>query len=209
MHSVLRLPYGQAPRASTVAEVRVKVPERANSSRWFELIMLTAFGALVVLTGRAMAQQQEVSTPILSSGLQGAVPTPTETIENFTLRAAAEAGFDTGLPPIESIDAEADIRPFLAPGVPKDLTRAALRRAWSTDPAIRDFIGLSENSWNFNAPSGIAGFASVTTGDTQRALPKDPESSNPERLAARPSTQDQMPGVTSGAVRPPGSAPLK
>ena len=209
MCSVLRLLFNHARRASTVAEVRKEIPDGATRLRCFELIMLTAFGVLVVLTSRAMAQQQEVSTPILSSGLHGAIPAPTQDIEKFTLHAAAEAGFDTGLPPIESIDAEADIRPFLAPGVPKDLTRAALRRAWSTDPAIRDFIGLSENSWNFNAPSGIAGFASVTTGDTQRALPKDPESLNPERPAARPSTQDQMPGVTSGVVRPPGSASRK
>jgi hypothetical protein len=45
------------------------------------------------------------------------------------------------LPPIEAIGAGSDIRPFLAAGVPADLTRAALRRAWSADPAIRHFIG--------------------------------------------------------------------
>ena len=61
------------------------------------------------------------------------------------------------LPPIESIGAGTDIRPFLAPGVPAELTRAALRRAWSADPAIRDFVGLSENSWDFNAPGGVPG----------------------------------------------------
>jgi hypothetical protein len=62
------------------------------------------------------------------------------------------------LPPIESITGETDIRAFLAPGVPADLTRAALRRAWASDPKIRDFVGLSENSWDFNAPNAIAGF---------------------------------------------------
>ena len=50
----------------------------------------------------------------------------------------------------ESIVAESDVRAFLAPGVPPELTRAALRRTWSADPKIRDFIGLSENSWDFN-----------------------------------------------------------
>ena len=59
------------------------------------------------------------------------------------------------LPPVESIDAATDIRAFLNKGVPQDLTRAALRRAWSSDPAIRDFIGLSENSWDFTAPEGV------------------------------------------------------
>ena len=56
------------------------------------------------------------------------------------------------LPSIESIVAESDVRAFLAPGVPPELTRAALRRAWSADPKIRDFIGLSENSWGLQRP---------------------------------------------------------
>jgi hypothetical protein len=64
----------------------------------------------------------------------------------------------TKLPPLESITAETDIRAFLAPGVPPELTRAALRRAWSADPAIRDYVGLSENAWDFNAPESISGF---------------------------------------------------
>jgi hypothetical protein len=71
----------------------------------------------------------------------------------------AEPAFDvTKLPPIESITADSDIRAFLAPGVPPELTRAALRRAWAADPKIRDFVGLAENAWDFNAPGSIAGF---------------------------------------------------
>ena len=62
------------------------------------------------------------------------------------------------LPSIESITAGTDIRAFLAPGIPAHLTRAALRRAWETDPAIRDFVGLAENAWDFNAPGGVPGF---------------------------------------------------
>src|SRR5690348_13075829 len=69
------------------------------------------------------------------------------------------------LPAVESIDAAADVRAFLAPGVPAELTRAALRRAWSADPAIRDFIGLSENSWDFNVPGAMGGFGSLTIED--------------------------------------------
>lgn len=71
----------------------------------------------------------------------------------------AEPAFDvTKLPSIESITADSDIRAFLAPGVPPELTRAALRRAWAADPKIRDFVGLAENAWDFNAPGSIAGF---------------------------------------------------
>src|SRR5262252_2020081 len=80
-----------------------------------------------------------------------------------------EAAFDPAkLPPIETITAESDIRAFLAPGVPPELTRAALRRVWSADPNIRDFIGLSENSWDFNAPGAMAGFGPLEMTDELR-----------------------------------------
>ncbi len=65
------------------------------------------------------------------------------------------------LPPIESIVAASDIRAFLAPGVPEELTRAALRRVWVTDPKIRDFIGLAENQWDFTKPDAVPGFGSL------------------------------------------------
>jgi hypothetical protein len=82
---------------------------------------------------------------------------------------SSAAAFDPAkLPPIESITAETDIRAFLAPGVPAHLTRAALRRAWASDPQIRDFVGLSENSWDFNAPDAIAGFGPLEMTDELR-----------------------------------------
>lgn len=76
-------------------------------------------------------------------------------------RAADETTPTAPLPPIESIEAASDITAFLAPGVPLELTRAALRRVWTADPAIRNFIGLSENAWDFNAPGGVPGFGSL------------------------------------------------
>jgi hypothetical protein len=83
---------------------------------------------------------------------------------------SSEAVFDvTKLPPIETITADTDIRAFLAPGVPAELTRAALRRAWAADPKIREFVGLSENAWDFNAPGAIAGFGPLEMTDQLRA----------------------------------------
>ena len=71
----------------------------------------------------------------------------------------AKPAFDLeSLPSLDSITATTDIRAFLAPGVPEELKHAALRRAWRSDPAIRDFVGLSENSWDFNDPAGAHGF---------------------------------------------------
>lgn len=64
----------------------------------------------------------------------------------------------TKLPSLDQITAETDITTFLKPGVPADLARAALRRAWATDPAVRDFVGLQENDWVFNKPGPDQGF---------------------------------------------------
>ena len=108
------------------------------------------------------------------------------------------------LPPIESLDANSDITPFLAPGVPAELTRRALRRAWHTDPAIRDFVGLSENAWDFNAPDGVPGFGALTPEDIRRLL--DELAGTPE--AADPPAMEPTPAPT-GEGHPPGIAEIR
>jgi hypothetical protein len=83
--------------------------------------------------------------------------------------AAPEPELDiTRLPPLESIGANTDVRVFLQRGVPASLRHAALRRAWSADPAIRDFVGLSENSWDFNAQDSLLGFGPIDPEDVKR-----------------------------------------
>ncbi len=84
-------------------------------------------------------------------------------VSELTTASLTQASpFDAAsLPAVDSIGAASDIRAFLEVGVPADLTRAALRRVWLTDPAIRNFVGLSENSWDFNAPGAIPGFGSI------------------------------------------------
>lgn len=72
------------------------------------------------------------------------------------------------LPSLESIAAGSDVRAFLQRGVPPALARAALRRAWSADPTIRDFIGLSENSWDFTAPDAAPGFGPLAPEEIRR-----------------------------------------
>jgi hypothetical protein len=74
------------------------------------------------------------------------------------------------VPPIEAIAANTDIRGFLAPGVPPELTRAALRRAWAADPKIRDFVGLADYDWDFNTPGSMAGFEALEMTDELRRL---------------------------------------
>ena len=74
------------------------------------------------------------------------------------------------LPSLESIAADTDIGAFLQSGVPAELTRAALRRAWASDPAIRDFIGIAENQWDFNDPDAIPGFGPLLATDGAPAV---------------------------------------
>ena len=85
--------------------------------------------------------------------------------------AEPEDDFDpASLPPIESLTIESDFKAFLHRKVPLELRSAALRRAWSLDPAIRDFIGPADYAWDFNAPDGVPGFALELGGDAMRLL---------------------------------------
>ena len=85
---------------------------------------------------------------------------------------APSSKFDVeSLPPIEAISAETDITAFMRAGVPETLKHAALRRAWSTDPAIRDFMGPTENYWDAAGPDGIPGFGNLDPNfDVQRLV---------------------------------------
>lgn len=75
------------------------------------------------------------------------------------------------LPPVESLTAESDFAVFLRPGVPTLLRNAALRRMWSLDPAIRDYIGPVDYQWDFNTPGGLPfGFANELGGDVKKLL---------------------------------------
>ena len=47
-------------------------------------------------------------------------------------------------------------RAHFADGTTRDVTREAVYEP--SDPAIRDFRGLQENDWDFNAPDSIPGF---------------------------------------------------
>jgi hypothetical protein len=81
------------------------------------------------------------------------------------------AGFDpASLPSIEAITVDTDIRAFLRSRVPAELTRAALRQTWVSDPVIRDFIGIAENQWDFNDPNAIQGFGPLRGTDDVPAL---------------------------------------
>jgi hypothetical protein len=57
------------------------------------------------------------------------------------------------LPPIESLGPDSDYAVFLKKGVPEALRIAALRKAWMSDPFIRDFRSPAiDYGWDFTTP---------------------------------------------------------
>jgi hypothetical protein len=110
------------------------------------------------------------------------------------------------LPPLESLTVASDVTPFLRAGVPSALRNAALRRMWSLDPSIRDFINCVDYQWDFNTPGGLPhGFANELVGDIGKMLAQaigyDP--------TAKPGEADaEAAGPSPDAVPEPGAAPL-
>lgn len=103
----------------------------------------------------------EDDTPACPAGSQETLP---ETALDEGLVGPEE------LPSIDAITIDTDIRAFLNSRVPAELTRAALRRAWTSDPAIRDFVGIAENQWDFNDRTAISGFGPLFQSDDVPAL---------------------------------------
>ena len=97
--------------------------------------------------------------------------TPVEPVEAIRPATPPEPAFDLkSLPSIESITDATDIRPFLAPGVPADIARAALRRAWSADRRIRDFVGLADYDWDYHSTGSAGGFGPLEMTDELRRM---------------------------------------
>jgi hypothetical protein len=138
---------------------RVKFASHAPSTCTAAAVaLLSLLGATV---GAATADEFLASDPASQQLEQGKLADHPNSPERGAPEVIA-SGFDpASLPPIESIGAQTDITVFLRRGVPDELRLAALRRAWTVDPAIRDFKGLQENDWNFNDPNGVPGFGEL------------------------------------------------
>ncbi|MCA1455551.1 DUF3306 domain-containing protein [Bradyrhizobium sp. BRP22] len=132
---------------------------------------------------QAAKERQDTEAAPIDSG--EAPPPPAADVAN-------DEPFDlASLPSIESIAANTDIAAFLRSGVPAELTRAALRRAWTSDPAIRDFIGIAENQWDFNDPNAIPGFG-----------PLDPTENAADLLAQVSRRLEQIPEALADTSQP-------
>jgi len=142
-----------------------------------------AFARWVRLKHKANATQQQAEA--VSTSAEAAAEQP-------GINPAMQEPFDpASLPSIDSITADTDIVAFLKSGVPTALTRAALRRAWTSDPAIREFIGIAENQWDFNDPNGIPGFGQLDV--TESRVPF---------LAQVSRTPGEIPDLLAGKATP-------
>ncbi len=117
-------------------------------------------------------------------------------------------------PPLPSIDDLApgdDLTAFLRKSVPQQLRNAALRKMWSLDPAIRDHIGLAENSWDFNRPETIPGFGPIVAQDAPEffslRLPDGPAGSEAPVASVR--APDTAPAAHAKPAPPVDEASLQ
>jgi hypothetical protein len=130
----------------------------------------------MTVSENSLSRWSRLKREAVSKGQVGADQDDTPVRSAGPANTPPEAGSDEGivdsedLLPIDAITVDTDIRAFLKSRVPAELTRAALRRAWTSDPAIRDFIGIAESQWDFNDPMAIPGFGPLQGTDDISAL---------------------------------------
>ena len=164
---------------------------------------------------RWSSRKRASRTPSVPQDAERAPRDPSSTIEDGAIDKTEREGdapdkppFDVAqLPSIDSIGPETDIAGFLREEVPPELTRAALRRAWTSDPAIKNFVGLVENGWDFNDPSAMAGFgtssAEVVARLAGKVIAALPEPAPTPQLEPENRTKD----VSALPAGQPGDAP--
>lgn len=137
------------------------------------------------------AKAEPVDRPAGEEPIPADASNDAQTLAHQAGEAMHEDVFDLSrLPSLDSIGPETDISVFMQPGIPAALSRAALRRAWSADPAIRDFIGICENSWDFTADDGMHGFGALDPADAKRLIAHLLGGEDEPAVAAGPEMQD-------------------
>ncbi|CAO4163617.1 DUF3306 domain-containing protein [Methylorubrum aminovorans] len=87
--------------------------------------------------------------------------------------ASAPDDLLASLPSLDDLTPETDLTAFLQAGVPTALRNAALRRMWSLDPAIRDFVSEArEYAYDWNTPGGVPGMGPLLPTDDVKAMLK-------------------------------------
>lgn len=97
-------------------------------------------------------------------------PAPQDDVQERTGQDTAEPDLPAEelalLPRIEDLTSTTDLTPFLRKGVPAALRNAALRRAWSLDPEIRDYVSEArEYAYDWNVPGSVPGMEPLRSFD--------------------------------------------
>jgi hypothetical protein len=98
-------------------------------------------------------------------------PPPPEDEETRAAKAKELEERLAALPKLEDIGPETDVTVFLQDWVPHALRNAALRRVWSSDPRITDFMEVADYQLDWNTPGGAPGYGPLEPGfDAQAHL---------------------------------------
>lgn len=80
--------------------------------------------------------------------------------------APAEPEPEIEPPSLDLVDKDFDLAPWLKRNVPETWKLAALRRAWESDPAIRDYVNPARDyALDWNTPGGAPGYGPLTESD--------------------------------------------
>lgn len=78
------------------------------------------------------------------------------------------------LPSLDSLTAQTDLTQFLRAGVPIVMRKAALRRMWSLDTNIRDYVSEArEYAYDWNVVGGVPGNGPLLPTDDIKAMLRD------------------------------------
>jgi hypothetical protein len=103
---------------------------------------------------KRQARAEAPQPPAIGSGALQVEPDTGQPSDEADIEAVIAA-----LPRIEDLTPGSSIAAFLQKGIPIALQQAAMRRMWTLDPQIRDFIEVAENQYDWNIPGGCPGFA--------------------------------------------------
>jgi Protein of unknown function (DUF3306) len=126
-------------------------------------------------------------------------------VEAAEVDTPAEEDFDISqLPSIDTITGESDVVAFLQKGVPEALKNAALRRVWTLDPILKDYIGPVDYGWDYNDPAGVPGFGPLNPDLDLAAMSRQIfGEKTPEEIAAETAAPEpQVPPVQTPEVLP-------
>jgi len=126
----------------------------------------------------APAEAPAEATPEATAETAAAATPASDAGTDTTAAEAPPDPVDYGLPPIESLDRDSEYEGFLADGVPEALTRAALRKLWSSDPVFANLDGLNDYDEDFNLVDTLLSAAETHEQAAPRMPTEDAESAN-------------------------------